>query len=285
MDGSVVTTAVDLTTPHAPKVLPPVEDRHHAYHELALGEEKSVWLWASGLGVWRRGGRSFLPAQLAYDGWTYLRLVGTPTSQPTPLSGKTMTNVHGQEIAVENIPGRRLLEDQTVAAMVAAAQQLREALVQFKAQAFADAETFKQLLFSTYNVTASGRSGGMKLETFDGLMRVEISNATTITFGIELNAAKALIEECLTDWLAAGTGEEIKTIVMDAFKVGEGGTYSTDRVLRLRQFEFSDPRWQRAMHAIDESRRAAESRHYVRFYQREDAEKPFQQIVLDASRV
>ena len=284
MDGTVTSARVEPAAAH----------RHRPYHVLRQSNGPSIcWHWDRRNGLWARGGQEYRPERLAADGWVYDAPMipegelasASAVAATTQLSGATIVNVNGQAVAVEHVPGRRLLEHQTVQEIIAAAAREHQQLVDFKARAFSDVETYKTLLFATYNARVSGRSGGLRLESFDGLMRVEVSSATTITFGTELNAAKSLVDECLESWLAEGANEHLRAIVMDAFKVGEGGNYSADRVLRLRQFDIPDERWHRAMKAIDDAKRAAESRRYIRFYQRETSDGEWKQIVLDASRV
>jgi hypothetical protein len=282
MDGTIVSDAIAV-------VKPPVEHRQHAFHRLIMDGQSAAWHWSQKLGVWDKAGRQYQPAAMAENGWRYGSAIVPEERMPAPPPAipagfETMTNVYGEEVRAALVPGRRRLEDQTVRSLIAQARATQAALIAFKRAAFDDIRTFQDILSATYGARGSG-TRGIRLESFDGLMRVEVSSASNVRFGAELDAAKALIEECVKDWLAEGSNAYIHAIVMDAFKVGEAGAYSAERVLRLQQFDIPDERWRRAMTAIQDARRAAESKLYVRFYVRENAESDFVQIVLDASRV
>ena len=161
---------------------------------------------------------------------------------------------------------------------------LRDLIAQEKAIMVANVDAFKALLAEKYGVKLGGRRGGLQLHTYDQTARVEVSVADAMTFGPELDAAKALIDECLTEW-SEGANENLKAIVMAAFEVGEGGRVKLDRVLGLRQLDIADEKWMRAMQAINDALRVAYSRRYLRIYERADENAAFQQVVLDASRL
>ena len=272
-------------------VRPAIGDAGLRYHELSDGRQTAIWSWWGGIhGVWKRGGETYLPEGLAELGWRYLRPVRldgaeAPAFAPVTPGVETMRNADGRLVPAHLVPERRRLEDQTVRTLIAAAREIQTALMAFKSGAFSDIETFKDILSASCNVTLGGARGGVTLESFDATMRIEVSSANTMALGPELNVAKALIDECLTAWLAEGANDSVRTVVMDAFKVGDGGTLPVDRVLRLRQLDIRDERWQRAMVVIGDALRVARSKSYIRFYDRANAEACFQQIVLDASRV
>jgi hypothetical protein len=74
--------------------------------------------------------------------------------------------------------------------------------------------------------------------------------------------------------------------VMDAFHVGENRKVRMDRVLGLRSLEIKgDPRWHRAMAAIDDAVRTERSKLYIRLYRRDRPEDKFRLIVLDLAGV
>jgi hypothetical protein len=284
MDGTVKIARIE----------PQIAHLHRPYHVLLRNDGTSIcWHWDRKNALWARGGNEYPPERLAADGWVYDHPM-IPTDEPAsapapaatmPLTGATIVNALGYAVAVEHVPGRRLLEHQTVGTLIEKAAALRLAMEAFKQAAYADIDAFKEILFAQYGARVGGSKNGIKLHSFDMKQRVEVSSATTVTFGPELDAAKALVDECLERWLSEGSNQYVRTIVMDAFKVGDGGSISPDRVLALRQYEIPDAQWQRAMTAIDEARRAAESRRFIRFHTRETPDGEWKQIVLDASRV
>jgi hypothetical protein len=195
-----------------------------------------------------------------------------------------MQNSLGHFVPIDLVRPAHKLEDQLVRNLVAAAETLHAAIAAFKAAAFEDVYSFVTLLGEQYKVNLCGKRGGVQLHSYDGLLRVTISVADVMTFGPELRAAKALIDACITDW-SKGANANICAIVNDAFSVGEGGSLQVARVLALRRLEITDEKWLLAMKAIGDALRVAQTREYIRVYQRPTRDAQFEQIGLDASRV
>ncbi|MCA0368344.1 MAG: ribose-phosphate diphosphokinase [Proteobacteria bacterium] len=102
--------------------------------------------------------------------------------------------------------------------------------------------------------------------------------------GTLVNAAKALIDQCLTDW-TENARDELRTLINDAFRVDAAGNIRTMEVLRLRRLEIDDERWQRAMTAIGEAVQIESSKSYVRIYERDDETGLYNPIALDLAVV
>ncbi|REM31517.1 DUF3164 family protein, partial [Mycobacterium tuberculosis] len=71
-------------------------------------------------------------------------------------------------------------------------------------------------------------------------------------FDERLQAAKALIDECIQSW-SKSSNVNLKVLVNDAFQVDQQGKISTGRVLGLRRHDIDDEKWQLAMKAIGDS--------------------------------
>jgi hypothetical protein len=211
-------------------------------------------------------------------------LKGWLPGDPVPADEPMMQNELGHFVPAVLVRPDHKLEDQLVRDLAAQAQALHDQIALFKACAFNDVRALLALLAERYKVKVGGARGGVVFHSYDGLMRVTISVADLMTFGPALVAAKALIDECITEW-SAGANANIQAIVNDAFSVGDGGKLRVDRVLALRRLEIRDERWQRAMEAIGDALRVAQTREYIRVYRRANREAVFEQIVLDASRV
>lgn len=178
----------------------------------------------------------------------------------------------------------RVLEHDLCLRLAERAKALRDLIAQEKATMISEIDAFKELLFAQYGVRVGGRRDGLQLHSSDQSVRAQVSVADAMTFGPELDAAKQLIDECLTDW-TTDANANLRAVVMAAFDVGEGKKPRVDRILALRQFQFDDPRWKRAMEAIADALRVAYSRRYLRIYERANEDAPFVQIVLDMSRL
>jgi hypothetical protein len=194
-----------------------------------------------------------------------------------------MENPHGHWVPKKAIRPDVLLEDQVVHPLCQQALKMQAQLLEFRTNAFSDVDGFMIVLADKYG--AKPRSASNTLFTsFDGLWKVEVSTGHFLTLGPELDAAKSLIDECLTLW-SAGANENIQALVNDAFAVGEGGRLRVDRVLALRRVEITDPKWKRAMEAISDAVRTTHSKRYIRFHRRDNADDPWRQITLDVARV
>lgn len=105
-----------------------------------------------------------------------------------------------------------------------------------------------------------------------------------IAFDERIQAAKALIDECLVDWTESAR-PEIKVIVSEAFATDKEGQINTQRVLGLRRYGIDDERWLRAMTAIGEAVQVVGSRSYIRVYERVGDSDQYSPIALDIAGV
>ena len=190
-----------------------------------------------------------------------------------------MQDAVGNLIAVANIRPIDIAQDELVKEKVAKALHLREAIKTFKAELMGDIEALVQLSAERYGAKLGGRKGNVTLQTYDGRYLIQRQISEHITFDLGLQAAKALIDECLRDW-AKDSGDELRTLVNDAFRVDKEGRINTGAILGLRRHNFEDERWQRAMTAISDSVKVVGARAYVRVYER-DASGGYQPISLD----
>ncbi|MDF0606662.1 DUF3164 family protein [Neisseriaceae bacterium TC5R-5] len=174
--------------------------------------------------------------------------------------------------------------DRLVTELVAKARQVSNVLAAFKGEAFGDIEAFVDLSTEQYQAPLGGKKGNLTLHSFDGKYKVQRAIQDRITFDERLQAARVLIDQCLTDW-TEGTRPEIQAIVNQAFDTDKEGQINTGRVLALRRFNIQDERWQRAMEAIGEAVQVVGSKSYIRVYERVGETDHYQQIALDIAGV
>lgn len=189
----------------------------------------------------------------------------------------------GELIPAENVPAKRQLEDETVRKIVAFGKPLSAQIARFRQHAFDDVDRFVALVDQDYNAKRGGRKGNLTLTSVNGLFKVEAQYADLISFGPELQSAKALIDECLAEWSADAIAP-LRAVVHNAFNVEKGGLINKAELMRLKTYEISDERWQRAMTAIDDSIRVVGTKRYVRIYARETLDDEFVQIPINAAR-
>lgn len=166
------------------------------------------------------------------------------------------------------------------------AEALQRTIHAFKLRALDEMAAAKELLFEQYGVKVGGPKGGFSITSFDGMTKAEVSVADRIVFGPELQAAKALIDECIESW-SDGASDNLRVLVEDAFQVNKAGRIDTDRVLGLRKHKMThedgrlDERWARAMDAVTDALVVDQTATYLRFYRRDPQTNEKKQVVLD----
>lgn len=204
----------------------------------------------------------------------------------TPIPDGFMADSAGRLVPISTIRPIDIERDKLVREIVAKALDLSNALAKFKGAAFGDIEAFVELSAEQYGVKLRGAAGkgNLSLSSFDGRYKVVRAVSESITFDERLVAAKALIDECITDW-AAGSRPEIHALINNAFQVDKAGKINTGRVLGLRRLEINDARWQQAMQAIGEAVQVTGSKQYVRVLERVGDTEQYRAIALDVAGV
>lgn len=206
------------------------------------------------------------------------RIAATPIVE---MSGKEyMTDPKGALVPVETIKPQDLLMDEVVGKVFRHAKDLSAQIARFKEHTFADIAGFQGLLEQEYGARAGGAKGNLTLTSFDGLHKVTVQVADRIDFGPELQVAKKLVDECLTEWSKDGRAE-LRSIVNRAFAVDQAGKIKQAELFSILRLEIEDERWQRAMKAIRDSIRILGTKEYVRFYERANAAAAWVPVSLD----
>ena len=109
-----------------------------------------------------------------------------------------------------------------------------------------DVAAFVALSAEQYGAKVGGNKGNLTITTYDGRYKVQRQVSETLVFDERLQAAKALIDECITEW-TEGSRDEIRALINDAFQVDKEGRINTGRVLSLRRLKIDDERWRQAM--------------------------------------
>ena len=173
------------------------------------------------------------------------------------------------------------LEDQTVRRIVAFGVDLADQVARFRAHCYADVAALLDLLTEKYGGgRRPGRRGNYSITSFDGRLRVVVQVQDRVAFGPQLQAARRLINECITEW-AEGTRAEIRALVQLAFEPDKIGNVNREAVFRLRRLDIDDERWRGAQRAIDDSIRIDGTRAYLRLYWRSDPEARFEPVPID----
>lgn len=173
-----------------------------------------------------------------------------------------------------------LQRDDLVKDLVQRARNVQQPMAEFKRAAMDAVAQFVSDSARQYDAKLGGKKGNVTLYSFDGRFKVVRSFAENIYFDERLQAAKALIDECIHEW-ARNSRSEIKVLVNDAFQTDKQGKINTQRILGLKRLEISDEKWIRAMQAITDSIQVAGTKSYVRFYERVGDSEDYTPIPLD----
>lgn len=206
------------------------------------------------------------------------------TAQPQTIPAGYRRDAQGRLVHEEQIKPVDKLRDELVLALVERARTTHEALVQYKAAAFGEIEAFLDLSAQEYGAKIGGKKGNVSLLSFDGKYKIQRAVQESIAFDERLQAARALIDECLREW-TDGARPELATLVNDAFRVDTKGEIRTARVLALRRLDITDARWLRAMDAIGDACQVIGSKSYIRVYERIGDSDQYRAISLDIAGV
>ena len=192
-------------------------------------------------------------------------------------------DARGALVPVAAIKEVDLLRDDLVRELVAKVLPVKAELATLKREAMAEANAFIDMSVEQYGVNRSVK-GNTTLHSFDGKYRILIANHDVLQFDERIQAAKALIDECLDDY-TKDANVNLKAIVQKAFNVNAEGKINVKRVLELRTLKIEDEKWQRAMQALSDSLNVQTSREYIRFYERNDETGEYELINLDFAKV
>lgn len=194
-----------------------------------------------------------------------------------------MEDAKGNLVPLANIKPEDKLQDETVRKIIGYAKDLSAQIARFKKHTVADLSAFNALLEQEYGQTMGGKKGNTTYQTIDGKMRVVVQFADQVTFGPQIHIAKALIDQCLTEW-SAEARPEIQAIVTRAFNTDKEGQINRSEIFMLLRLEIQDERWQRAMDAIRDSIRVVGAKGYIRFYERENPNDEPVAITIDIAK-
>ncbi|ATB63763.1 DUF3164 family protein [Pseudomonas mosselii] len=191
-----------------------------------------------------------------------------------------LKDARGHLVPLDLVKPIDMARNDLVLELVKKAQAVSEVLATFKADAFGDIKAFVDMSAEQYNAKLGGKKGNLTLMSFDGQFKVVQAAQDNIRFDERLQAARALIDECLTEW-TQNARSEVRAIVNEAFRADKQGEISTGRVLGLRRMDIKDERWQRAMEAIGDAVQVVGSKSYIRVYRRIGESEQYVPIPLD----
>lgn len=191
-----------------------------------------------------------------------------------------MTDPQGHLVPVDLVKPQDALEDQTVRKIIRYADDLSARITRFRGHTFDDVASFVSILAERYGATRGGAKGNTTLTSFDGCLKVVVQVQDVLTFGPELQVAKAIVDECVAAW-SDGAPAEVRALVQHAFQTDREGRINRAALFSLRRLKIEREPWPRAMAALDDAIRVVGSREYVRFYRRANARAKWEPITID----
>jgi hypothetical protein len=203
----------------------------------------------------------------------------------TAINGKDyMTDAKGSFVPLELVKPQHKLEDETVRKVMGFARDLNAQIARFRGHTMTDLGEFDALLDQEYGGRPrAGVKGNRTYQTFDGLLKVQVQVSDMIDFGPELQIAKGLIDECLTEWTDEARAE-IRAVITRAFNTDKEGQINRSEIFTLLRLAIEDERWRRAQDAIRDAMRVVGSREYVRFYERDRPVGQWRAITIDLAK-
>ncbi|MDR3631739.1 MAG: DUF3164 family protein [Desulfocapsaceae bacterium] len=195
-----------------------------------------------------------------------------------------MQDPQGRLVPVSMVKEIDKMRDGLVLEIVKMARETAGVLSVFKAAAFGDIQSFVDLSAEQYQKELGGTKGNITLLSFDGRYKVSRAVSETYVFDERLQVAKLLVDDCLQEW-SGDSRPELKMLINDAFQVDKLGQVNVKRIMSLRKFNIDDPRWKKAMEAINDSLNVLESRVYLRVHERIGDTDQWKQIPLDIAGV
>lgn len=187
-------------------------------------------------------------------------------------------------VPIDAVKPQHKLEDETVRNVFGHAEALSAQVARFFIHTLEDLDAFDALLAQEYKVTRGGKKGNRTYTSYDGLRKIQVQVADKITFGPELQIAKAKIDEWLIGQIA-NTSDDLRAFVMRAFDVDKEGKVNQAELLRLRRLDIDGPIWAEAMRAIADAIRPLGTKQYIRFYRRAEPEGRWQAVTIDLAQV
>lgn len=189
----------------------------------------------------------------------------------TPQIGRSdkcyIKNAYGDLIPKEQIKLIDLERNDFVMKYVTKFKAIQKQLSTVKAELLSEFNTFIQKSAERYNIKVGGEKGNVTLMSFNGDYQIKRQVLEKISFDEGLQAAKALIDECIKTWSEKSPGE-LRAIVEHAFKIDKEGKINVAAILSLRRLNIQESRWQQAMQAIADSIQPVATKPYLRIYER-----------------
>jgi hypothetical protein len=188
-----------------------------------------------------------------------------------------------------------VIRDELVEEVLAEAVEMHREILIRREKLWEKIVSFLELSAGEYGVQFGGVKGNCSLSSFDGKKQIKIHIGEHKAVNETIHTAKAMIDECLERWIAdaekSKTDESreginaLRALVNKLFAVNQEGRIDFNLLYSLKKYEISDPRWKRAMEAIDQAIEVIGSSKYLRFYTRASADVAWEIIPMEYTKM
>jgi hypothetical protein len=210
----------------------------------------------------------------------YIRSLFATTEQlKKTTESEHRTDSKGRICPVSIIDTVDLARDDLVNDLVVLWKEQQNALRTVKTTGFSRIEEFLAFAIENYDVKMGGKKNNVSLTSFDQTKKVTISYADRITFTEKLQEAKLHIDKLIAE-KSEGVDDVTKALLTNAFTLTDGGV-NVSEILRLRRINIKHPEWEAAKQAISDAILPVGAKGYIRLYERDNFDSPWEAISLD----
>lgn len=199
---------------------------------------------------------------------------------------KFWTNKEGKEVHPDLVSIEDKLKSELVEKILKHTDDRMRELAAHKRWVTGHIHEYVEMLREKYELDPMKGSpkGNLVLQTYDGLSKVQIAVQTRIEFDEKLTLAKEKVDEYLKE-ATKNASPEIQTLITKAFEVDKKGEVDSKKVLSLKSYKITDPKWLEAMAIIDDAIEVVGSKSYIRFYKRDSVDAKWKHISLDFASI
>lgn len=190
----------------------------------------------------------------------------------------------GRMIPEELVKDYDKLKDQVVMDSFEGLKDLRQHMLEVKAQVMEDIYTLVQMSAERYGVSLGGDKGNVTVSSYDGRVKLVIAVNEYQSFNENIRLAKQVIDQCIEKW-SEGANANLRTVIDQAFAVNQSGRFNVASIMGLRRLAIDDPDWHKAMEIIADSIETGCSRKYFRVYTRPKMDDPYNMVQFDLANL
>jgi len=191
----------------------------------------------------------------------------------------------GQKVPFAYINKSVIFDERKIHQIMKRAYKLSKELAKLKSDAIKLCEESNNVKRKEHNLKSEKLTGGYNITAFDNSLKIELQKQEGIIFDEMLileakNKLTEYVQNSLTD-----KQHHIGKILLSAFEK-KGGKLDPKRILALNKYrsEIKDKLFQEALSLIDDASKAADSKRYVRFYEK-NGDGEFKNVNLNFSSV